>query len=134
MPLLVSVVGMLFFFLFLFAIAAVQVYSDVYHKACFHNETGELEKALGNSLDEMGCDGMRSCPNGFSCLEVRRGTNLDVAGFDNIGASMLTVFQCTTLGGWSYVMYRTMDNTSGLSCVYYIFLILFGAFFVVRSK
>lgn len=67
MPLLVSVVGMLFFFLFLFAIAGLQLYADVYHKACFEDETGELEEALGNSPDEMGCGGSRSCPSGFSC-------------------------------------------------------------------
>lgn len=61
------------------------------------------------------------------------GTNLDVAGFDNVGTSLLTVFQCTTLGGWSYVLYRVQDNTSAFSIIYFVFLILFGAFFVVSA-
>jgi len=34
------------------------------------------------------------------------GTNINVSGFDNVALSFLTVFQCMTLSGWSYIMYR----------------------------
>jgi hypothetical protein len=33
-------------------------------------------------------------------------TALQQAGFDNVLLSMLTVFQCMTLNGWVYSMYR----------------------------
>lgn len=38
--------------------------------------------------------------------ELKVGSNTNVAGFDNVGLSFLTVFQCMTLSGWTYVMYR----------------------------
>ncbi|GMH39581.1 hypothetical protein BSKO_07479 [Bryopsis sp. KO-2023] len=133
LPLLVSVVGLLFFFLFLFAIAGIQMFVQVYHHACVHDITGDIEVALGNSPDELGCGGSRSCPADYTCQRFDKGTNIDVAGFDNIGTSMLTIFQCTTLGGWSYVMYRVMDNTSTFSVIFFLFLILFGAYFVAEG-
>lgn len=43
--------------------------------------------------------------------EFKEGTNVNVAGFDNVGFSFLTVFQCMTLSGWTYVMYRWDGGT-----------------------
>ena len=47
--------------------------------------------------------------------------------------SMLTVFQCTTIAGWSYIMYRVMDRVGWTASLYFIVLIIFGAYFVVRN-
>jgi len=35
--------------------------------------------------------------------------NYGVVHFDNIGASVLTVFQSLTRQGWSQIMYNVMD-------------------------
>lgn len=52
---------------------------------------------------------------GFSCLEVGEnyvcrtgwnGPNNGITTFDNFGLSMLTVFQCVTLEGWTDVLYN----------------------------
>jgi hypothetical protein len=40
----------------------------------------------------------------FQILED--GTNVNVPGFDNVALAFLTVFQCMTLSGWCYIMYR----------------------------
>ena len=53
------------------------------------------------------------------------------AGFDNIALSMITTFQCTTVAGWSYVMYRVMDHYGLVSSIYFVVLIVFGSYFVV---
>lgn len=47
------------------------MFVSVYHKACVENGTQNLEVPLGNSPDELGCGGSRSCPSGFTC-EVSR--------------------------------------------------------------
>jgi len=132
-PLLVSVVGLLFFFLFLFAIAGLQMFQDSYHQLCVSSETREPEFEME---DEFGCvmsgsDG-RECPASYECYHQDRGTGYEAAGFDHIGTSMLTVWQCTTLAGWSQIMYRVVDTTSMFSVGYFMILIFFGPYFVVN--
>lgn len=55
------------------------------------------------------------------------------AGFDDIGRSMLTTFQCTTIAGWSYVMYRVTDRYGRLASLYFVVLVIFGSYFVVSA-
>ena len=45
---------------------------------------------------------------------------------------MLTVFQCMTLSGWSYVMYRVADGISHATVIYFILLVVFGAYFIMN--
>ncbi len=56
------------------------------------------------------------------------------AGWDNTAMAMLTDFQCLTLTSWGYVMYRTMDATSPFAAIYFVILIVFGAYFVVSTE
>lgn len=66
-------------------------------------------------------DGPHPCGAGFNCSSVddnlnctdRSITNLTwdgpnngITNFDNFGLSMLTVFQCITLEGWTDVLYN----------------------------
>lgn len=52
--------------------------------------------------------------NGFNCSELSmicidekwEGPNYGITNFDNFGLSMLTVFQCITLEGWTDVLYN----------------------------
>jgi hypothetical protein len=37
----------------------------------------------------------------LQCTVLESGRGESSAGYDNIGLAMLTVFQCTTLAGWS---------------------------------
>ena len=55
-----------------------------------------------------------------------------MAGYDNVAAGMLTVFQCTTLAGWAQVMYRIMDSGSEVAVPYFVLLVFFGPYFVVN--
>lgn len=50
----------------------------------------------------------------MECLEGWIGPNFGITNFDNFGLSMLTVFQCITLEGWTDVMYNVsfINNTS----------------------
>lgn len=40
-----------------------------------------------------------------SCQQVWKGPNFGITSFDNIFFSMLTVFQCITMEGWTSVLY-----------------------------
>lgn len=71
------------------------------------------------------------CPDGYTCSKVEH-LVANAAGFDNIFVSMLTVFQCITVAGWSYVMYRSMDGTNQAAVVYYLLVVMFGAFFMMN--
>lgn len=59
---------------------------------------------------------------GFQCQDLNRsdamvcklywdGPNSGITNFDNFGLSMLTVFQCVTLEGWTDVLYNVTANT-----------------------
>lgn len=57
-----------------------------------------------------------------------------VAGFENVGQAMLSVFQSMTLTNWSFTMYRTMDFLSPAVVLYWFVMIIFGAYFVVGAR
>lgn len=56
---------------------------------------------------------------------------VNVAGFDNVALSMLTVFQTITLNGWSFAMYRVTDNVSPVATIYFVSLTILGAYVLV---
>jgi hypothetical protein len=51
------------------------------------------------------CGGNYKCEDGTVCREFWEGPNFGITNFDNFGLSMLTVFQCVTLEGWTDVLY-----------------------------
>ena len=51
------------------------------------------------------CGGNYQCEEGQQCREFWEGPNFGITNFDNFGLSMLTVFQCVTLEGWTDVLY-----------------------------
>ncbi len=58
-------------------------------------------------------------------------TATNTAGWDNLGLSLLAVFQCITLTGWTFITYRSSDGTSPYVIIYFLAMILLGAYFVV---
>lgn len=62
---------------------------------------------------EFGCGSGRKCESGYTCTHLRSGAGPFAAGFDNIAAALLTIFQIITLSDWDFIMYRTVDATGG---------------------
>jgi len=58
--------------------------------------------------DPVPCGGAYNCEDdlNFTCRGYWEGPNKGITNFDNFGLSMLTVFQCITLEGWTTVMYN----------------------------
>lgn len=78
-----------------------------------------------------GCGGWRSCPANFTCTVTADSDAVNIAGFGHVGLGLLTVFQCITLTGWVYGMYRTTDNTSPAAVIFYVLLVAIGAYILV---
>lgn len=128
-PLLMSLVVFLLFMFFLFAIAGMVLFQEAYHRACANDATGALEEGP-DATGEFSC-GIRSCPAGFTCT-FQEHIDVPTPGFDNIALAMLSVFQCTTISGWSYVMYRVQDAIHPFVAIYFIALVLICAYFVIN--
>ncbi|XP_010286210.1 PREDICTED: voltage-dependent R-type calcium channel subunit alpha-1E-like, partial [Phaethon lepturus] len=91
---------LLFFAILMFAIIGLEFYSGKLHRACYTNNSGELEE-----LDPPHPCGAQGCPPGYECREWI-GPNDGITQFDNILFAVLTVFQCITMEGWTTVLYN----------------------------
>uniref|UniRef100_A0A7M4FZP8 Voltage-dependent R-type calcium channel subunit alpha n=1 Tax=Crocodylus porosus TaxID=8502 RepID=A0A7M4FZP8_CROPO len=118
---------LLFFAILMFAIIGLEFYSGKLHRACYANNSGELEE-----LDPPHPCGVQGCPPGYECKEWI-GPNDGITQFDNILFAVLTVFQCITMEGWTTVLYNTNDALGATwNWLYFIPLIIIGSFFVLN--
>ncbi|KAL1270173.1 hypothetical protein QQF64_032462, partial [Cirrhinus molitorella] len=123
---------LLFFAILMFAIIGLEFYSGKLHKICvaFANITDSERK--DSSEIEFPC-GAKSCPLTYECTGYWSGPNDGITQFDNILFSILTVFQCITMEGWTTVLYNTNDALgSTWNWLYFIPLIIIGSFFVLN--
>ncbi|XP_045456510.1 muscle calcium channel subunit alpha-1-like [Melitaea cinxia] len=119
------------FVIIIYAIIGLELFSGVLHDACFFNATGKIvDDPTACSRDP---DIGNQCEAGQVCHDYWEGPNFGITNFDNIGYSMLTVFQCITLEGWTDIMYA-IANVKGNTWVwiYFVSLVIFGNFFVMN--
>uniref|UniRef100_A0A8D2J6P1 Voltage-dependent R-type calcium channel subunit alpha n=1 Tax=Varanus komodoensis TaxID=61221 RepID=A0A8D2J6P1_VARKO len=118
---------LLFFAILMFAIIGLEFYSGKLHRACYVNNSGELQE-----LDPPHPCGVQGCPAGYECRDWI-GPNDGITQFDNILFAVLTVFQCITMEGWTTVLYNTNDALGATwNWLYFIPLIIIGSFFVLN--
>uniref|UniRef100_A0A9J7X962 Calcium channel, voltage-dependent, R type, alpha 1E subunit a n=1 Tax=Cyprinus carpio carpio TaxID=630221 RepID=A0A9J7X962_CYPCA len=111
---------LLFFAILMFAIIGLEFYS------------GRLHKRSDSSEIDFPC-GAKNCPENYNCTGPFPGPNDGITQFDNILFSILTVFQCITMEGWTAVLYNTNDALgSTWNWLYFIPLIIIGSFFVLN--
>ncbi|CAG5037441.1 unnamed protein product [Parnassius apollo] len=119
------------FVIIIYAIIGLELFSGVLHDACFYIETGEIvEEPSPCSRDP---DVGFQCDEGQICRDYWKGPNYGITNFDNIGYSMLTVFQCITLEGWTDIMYHIADVKGNTWVwIYFVTMVIFGNFFVMN--
>eukprot|EP00760_Papus_ankaliazontas_P008858 PhM_4_TR13939/c0_g1_i1/m.43568 len=71
------------------------------------------------------------CPWSYNCTQVGN-PNLGMSGFDNIFQSMLTLTAVVSLDSWSYIMYWCMQGTNSYAAIYFVFVVIIGAFFIIN--
>uniref|UniRef100_A0A8D8A3M3 Voltage-dependent L-type calcium channel subunit alpha n=4 Tax=Culex pipiens TaxID=7175 RepID=A0A8D8A3M3_CULPI len=128
---LLHIALLVLFVIIIYAIIGLELFSGKLHKSCFNNITGEI------------MDDPHPCgEDGFQCERIAynmvcryywEGPNFGITNFDNFGLSMLTVFQCVTLEGWTDMLYYIQDAMgSTWQWVYFISMVILGAFFVMN--
>ncbi|CAL8071395.1 unnamed protein product [Orchesella dallaii] len=126
---LLHIALLVLFVIIIYAIVGLELFSGKMHSTCFENSTGEMMK------DPVPCGGAYNCEDdvNYTCRLYWEGPNKGITNFDNFGLSMLTVFQCITLEGWTTVMYNIQDSMgSSWQWVYFISMVIIGAFFVMN--
>ena len=119
------------FVIIIYAIIGLEMFSGKLHKTCFHKITHELlEPASPCAKRE---DSGWHCPDDYECREEWEGPNMGITNFDNFGLSVLTVFQCVTMEGWTTVMYWINDAVgNSWPWIYFVSLVVLGSFFVLN--
>ncbi|XP_063835176.1 muscle calcium channel subunit alpha-1-like isoform X1 [Ostrinia nubilalis] len=129
---LLHIALLVIFVIIIYAIIGLELFSGKMHKSCYNRFTDQIMDTPHP------CD----LDNGFNCstigedMECREGwigPNFGITNFDNFGLSMLTVFQCITLEGWTDVMYHIQDAMgNSWEWIYFVSMVILGAFFVMN--
>ena len=69
---------------------------------------------------EILCNGTDDCPGGFICGKQTQNPDWGVTNFDNVGSSLLMVFQVTTMEGWTVIMLYVQRAFTPISILYFI--------------
>ncbi|XP_058829321.1 muscle calcium channel subunit alpha-1 isoform X2 [Topomyia yanbarensis] len=128
---LLHIALLVLFVIIIYAIIGLELFSGKLHKSCFHNITGEIM----DDPHPCGDDGFRceTISSDMVCRLYWEGPNFGITNFDNFGLSMLTVFQCVTLEGWTDMLYYIQDAMgSTWQWIYFISMVILGAFFVMN--
>jgi len=79
------------------------------------------------------CGFLVTCPTNFTCGDSGMNLYSNVNTFDNFPLAFITIYQSISLEGWVDVMYALHEAQHGLLIyIYFVFLILFGAFFIIN--
>uniref|UniRef100_A0A3Q2Z9U3 Voltage-dependent L-type calcium channel subunit alpha n=1 Tax=Hippocampus comes TaxID=109280 RepID=A0A3Q2Z9U3_HIPCM len=124
---------LVFFMVTIYSIMALELFKCKMHKTCYYTDiiaTVENEKPA--PCAQAG-NGRRCTINGTECRAGWPGPNHGITHFDNLGFSMLTVYQCITTQGWTDVLYWVNDAI-GMEWpwIFFTTLILVGSYFVLN--
>ena len=101
-----------------------------YFSIDFNNETLNLE--LLSRLALIGTP-YKTYYQGYDCRHDHHGPNHGITTFDDIIFSMMTVFQCITMEGWTDIMYFANDAVgSSMNWAYFTLLVIIGSFFMLN--
>lgn len=135
LPLILSSVMVNLFFLLIFAIAGLQLFSGLLKRRCFNIYSGLiLQQTQSNydpSINGVMC-GYMDCPTDYTCGRLISNPNFDIINFDTIFYSFLMIFQCITLEGWTGIMYYVVRSFSIYTMLFFIVLVWIGAYFLVN--
>uniref|UniRef100_A0A803TT04 Voltage-dependent L-type calcium channel subunit alpha n=1 Tax=Anolis carolinensis TaxID=28377 RepID=A0A803TT04_ANOCA len=123
------------FMIIIYAIMGQELFKGKMHKTCYYNGTDILATVEGVKPAPCTSAGHgRQCTiPGSECRGKWPGPNNGITHFDNIGFSMLTVFQCISMEGWTQVLYWVNDAIGNeWPWIYFVSLILLGSFFILN--
>ncbi|XP_032955552.1 voltage-dependent L-type calcium channel subunit alpha-1S isoform X2 [Rhinolophus ferrumequinum] len=129
-------IGLLVLFMVtIYAIIGLELFKGKMHKTCYFIGTDIVATVDNEKPSPCARTGSgRPCTiNGSECRGGWPGPNDGVTHFDNFGFSMLTVYQCITMEGWTDVLYWVNDAIGNeWPWIYFVTLILLGSFFILN--
>jgi voltage-dependent calcium channel L type alpha-1D len=157
---LLHIAMLVLFVIVIYAIIGLELFCGVMHNRCeyryiekfdenanYNSEVADEWKPLydidvpcilsegGNVMDGYICPTYsENFPNAtIECRPGWEGPFSGIINFDNIGLSMMTVFQCITMEGWTSILYQ-IDDADGTLWPFFFFvsLIIIGSFFVMN--
>ena len=129
-PLLRDTILILVFFFIIFAIAGLQIWSGVLKRSWISIETGiPLQSSYFGS--NLLCGG-EDWPVGYIWGKTDQNPNYGTTNFDSIFFALLSVFNCVTLEGWSYIMMQMQQSFATYSVIYFLLLTFGGAYFLLN--
>ena len=139
LPMMVDIMVLFLFMIVMFAAIVTQLLMGKLNKRCFKMDKKNWTLMLSNE-GEVLCNSDDRCKKKFENFTGKLGCRkyknpiADTYSFDNCLWSIMNIFQIITLEGWSDMMYYVRD-AEGDSCFYdalFIFIVLFGAYFVIN--
>ncbi|XP_029789001.1 voltage-dependent L-type calcium channel subunit alpha-1S [Suricata suricatta] len=123
------------FMVIIYAIIGLELFKGKMHKTCYFIGTDIMATVENEKPSPCARTGSgRPCTiNGSECRGGWPGPNHGITHFDNFGFSMLTVYQCITMEGWTDVLYWVNDAIGNeWPWIYFVTLILLGSFFILN--
>ncbi|KAJ8778554.1 hypothetical protein J1605_013523 [Eschrichtius robustus] len=123
------------FMVTIYAIIGLELFKGKMHKTCYFIGTDIVATVENEKPSPCARTGSgRPCTiNGSECRGGWPGPNHGITHFDNFGFSMLTVYQCITMEGWTDVLYWVNDAIGNeWPWIYFVTLILLGSFFILN--
>lgn len=131
MPYILNTLLILFFFLLIYSIVALQIFQGNLKKRCIDPISGMMDPQISiidSSYFGIMC-GYDDCPTNSICVKMIKNPNFDTTSLDTFLWALFIMIQEITLENWSYNMYyviRTTDYFGVLS--FFISLAFIGAF------
>uniref|UniRef100_A0A8D3DQ21 Voltage-dependent L-type calcium channel subunit alpha n=1 Tax=Scophthalmus maximus TaxID=52904 RepID=A0A8D3DQ21_SCOMX len=122
------------FMVTIYSIMGLELFKCKMHKTCYYTGTNiiaTVENEKSAPCAQAG-NGRRCAINGTECRAGWPGPNNGITHFDNLGFSMLTVYQCITTQGWTDVLYWITLNHSLLLCILDLHFCLLHTLFVIE--
>eukprot|EP00232_Nephroselmis_pyriformis_P015499 CAMPEP_0182897770 /NCGR_PEP_ID=MMETSP0034_2-20130328/27086_1 /TAXON_ID=156128 /ORGANISM="Nephroselmis pyriformis, Strain CCMP717" /LENGTH=547 /DNA_ID=CAMNT_0025031707 /DNA_START=297 /DNA_END=1936 /DNA_ORIENTATION=+ len=138
LPQLMDVFSLWMFVFVVLSIIGMQLWMGRFRRHCVFADTHYLPPDEVDKVCGMGMFALRQCAEGFVCSNIGPqgeelpNPNYGVTNFDNFGWAVLAVFQALSREGWTTMRDLTSSSWSGAANIYWLFLILFGSFFVVN--
>jgi len=138
---LLHIAMLVVFVIIIYAVIGLELFMGKLDRTCILNESIGIRNFSNyvedDFLDHKPCSAPensgRRCPANSTCLEGWDGPSYGITNFDTFYFSVITVFQCITMEGWTDVLYDCNDAVgSTYPWIYFVSLIIGGSFFVMN--
>ncbi|XP_065060331.1 sodium channel protein 1 brain-like isoform X2 [Rhopilema esculentum] len=146
MRLLSDVLALTTFFICVFALLGLQLFSGYLRNKCVLTPTNSslpyaqhvLNKANWYPTDgsTMVCGNAstsRLCPENYTCFrDIGENPNYGYTSFDHFGWALLTSVQLVTMDYWENVYFHVISSTGSWCIFYFMIVVFFGSFYLIN--